>query len=193
MAESTFKRFPIIETDRLKLRNFVIQDAYEYFNYHNDSKVVKFYDWKPNNLTEAKEDIDLIINSYKQLNYFRWAITLKGNDTIIGDCGLITGDLKSEISYILARNHWEAGIMTEALNALISCCFKETDMIRIQALSLPDNQPSSRLLNRLGFTQEGLLRKYGHNMITNQYNDLLMWSLLSEEFCNYSEYKVIYL
>jgi len=193
MSYSTFKAVPVLETERLKLRNLRIEDSDEYFNYHNDSKVNKYYDWKPNNLTEAREDIEVIINSYKQLNYIRWAITLKGNDTIIGDCGLMFSDLRSEISYILSREHWGTGIMTEALNAVISFCFRETDITRIQALSLPDNLSSNKLLKRLGFKQEGLLRKYGYNMITDHFNDLLMWSVLREEFYNYSEYNAIYL
>ena len=193
MSNSMFKGLPIIETNRLKLRSFRTEDVNEYFSYHNDLEVNEFYDWKPNTLAEAKEDIELIINSYKQTNYTRWAITLKGTDTIIGDCGLMTGDRKGEISYILAREHWGTGIMTEAINAIIACCFRETDIIRIQALSRPDNLSSSKLLMRTGFQKEGLLRKYGHNMITNQFEDLLMWSVLREDFCNYPEYTVNYL
>ncbi len=193
MVEGLFKGIPIIETNRLILRNFRIEDTNEYFSYHNDPDVIKHYDWKPNTLAEAKEDIELIINSYKQSNYIRWAITLKGTDTIIGDCGLMTGYLKGEISYILSKEHWGTGIATEAINAIISCCFHETDMIRIQALSQPDNHSSSKLLTKTGFQNEGLLRKYGHNLITKQFDDLFMWSVLREDFYNYSEYSVTFI
>lgn len=181
---------PLIETEHLKLRNFRSEDAREYYLYHNNPYTIRYYDWKPNTLAEALDDIKLIISCYKDLSYIRWAITLKETDTIIGDCGLVLGEQKGEISYILNQKYWGHGFMAEAINAIISVYFRETDVYRIQALSLPENKSSNKLLQKLGFRKEGLLKKYGHNMITNQYIDLQMWATLKEEYHSQLKYNI---
>lgn len=191
MDKRTFNSLPIIETDRLILRNFRLEDAKRYFLYHNNPNAITYYDWKPNTLADAEEDIKLTITSYVELNCVRWAITTKETDDIIGDCGLITGELKAEINYMLSEGSWGQGLMAEALGAIISYCFQHTDLLRIQALCQPENHFSNELLKTLGFKLEGLLRKYGQNLITNENNDLLMWSVLKEDFRNLHKYNVI--
>ena len=187
-----YKGIPIIETKRLKLRNIRMDDMSEYYDYHTDSDLVKYYDWKPDTISDAKADIESILEDCQNLSRIHWAITMKDNDTIIGDLGILidTFGLKGEVNYILSKSCLGFGIMTEALNSAISYCFSELDLIRIQALSVPDNQPSNDLLKRVGFIREGLLRKYGYNTITNNPVDLAMWSLLKCEYNNYAESKI---
>lgn len=185
------KGIPIIETKRLKLRNFKIDDANEYYYYHMDSDTLRFYDWKPESISDAEVDIESIIRDYENLNRIHWAITLKDNDTIIGDIGILIDSFgfKGEINYMLSKYYWGMGIMSEVLSSVISFIFRETELIRIQALSVPENQPSGNLLKRTGFNSEGLLKKYGHNTITNQPIDLTMWSLLKSEYKSLSPSK----
>ncbi len=174
-------KIPVIETKHLKLRNFTIGDADEYYRYHCNKEVLKYYDWRPETLEDAKKDIELIIDDYKGLGFIRWAVTLKENDVIIGDCGYIIQGLKGEISYILSKEYWHKGLMTEAVNGLIAFGFNEINLLRIQALTDPLNEPSKRILYKLGFKEEGFLRKYSYNAITKEYNDAIMWSLLKDE------------
>lgn len=182
MDNNTDQGIPCIETERLRLRKFIIEDAPEYFSYHNFKDCLAYYDWKPDNLVDAQKDIMLIIRDYDEMSRIQWAITNKENNTIIGDCGLTIDafGLKGEINYMLSREYWGLGIMREALNSVISYCFNETGILRIQALSHPDNQSSSELLNRLGFSLEGLLSKYGYSLVTNKPVDLNMWALLKD-------------
>ena len=177
---------PIIETERLKLRNLRIDDVSEYYNYHTDSNLLKYYDWKPDIISDAKADIECIIQDCKNRSRIHWAITMKDNDTIIGDLGILIDSfhLKGELNYMLSKPCMRVGIMTEALESIIAYSFRETDLIRIQALSVPDNQHSNNLLIRTGFIKEGLLRKYGYNTITSKPVDLIMWALLK---CEYSK------
>ena len=180
--------FPTIETERIRLRAFRLEDTKNYFNYHNSADTTGFYDWKPETFEDAENDIKLIIRDYEKMKRIQWAISLKGDDTIIGDCGIMAEGLKGEVNYMLSREYWGKGIMTEALGGLISFCFRQTDLIRIQALTNPDNESSGRLLERIGFIREGLLRKYGFNTITGQPVDLNMWAILKSEFSNFIPY-----
>lgn len=191
MAGSLMQGLPIIETERLILRNFKVGDKNEYFNYHTAADVTQYYDWKPDTMADAENDIKLIISDYEKLDRIQWAITAKDSDTLIGDCGIMAEGLKGEINYMLSRGYWGTGIMTEALGAVISFCFNETSLQRIQALSHPENQTSEKLLKRLAFSKEGLLRKYGYNMWSKQAIDLIMWSLLKEEHQSIVNYKVV--
>jgi [ribosomal protein S5]-alanine N-acetyltransferase len=173
---------PYSETERSRLREFVVEDAAEYLNYHNMEESLAFYDWKPDTLADAQKDIEMIISDYDYESHIQWGITNKENNTLIGDCGLLIDafGLKAEINYMLSRDYWGLGLMTEALNSVISYCFNETNIIRIQALSHPDNHSSSKLLTQLGFSLEGRLNKYGYSLVTNKPVDLNMWSLLKD-------------
>lgn len=185
------RKIPTIATERLILRPFELTDTSEYFLYHNEPESIKFYDWQPRTLLDAKNDICFILDNYQDIRHAQWAITLKGCNTIIGDLGISCDGYKGELNYILSNKHLGQGLMTEALRVIISYYFATTDLVRIHALSHHENTSSFRLLGRLGFSEEGLLRKYGFSTITNQIVDLSMWALLKENFTQYSQYTVI--
>ena len=126
-----FESIPVIETNCIILRSFKIEDAEEYYNYTNNPEIIKHYDWKPNTLAEAEDDIRKLMTNFREINCVRWAMTLKDSDLIIGDCGLIFGDGKAEISYLLAKRFWGQGLMREAIKALISLTFEYPSIIRI--------------------------------------------------------------
>nr|WP_257215194.1 GNAT family protein [Sphingomonas sp. R-74633] len=88
-----------------------------------------------------------------------WAITLKGDDTAIGV--VAAGEKRqggvSEIGYMLGRSHWGSGIAAEAVTAVIDQIFAEGQR-RVFADTDPENRASRRLLERLGFRLEGILR-----------------------------------
>jgi ribosomal-protein-alanine N-acetyltransferase len=69
--------------------------------------------------------------------------------------------------------------MTEALKLIIHYGFATLKLNRIQALVIPGNKPSVRLLLKLGFQEEGLLREYA--FFKGRYHDLICYSLLSRE------------
>jgi [ribosomal protein S5]-alanine N-acetyltransferase len=80
----------------------------------------------------------------------------------IGSCLLFRFEAASgraELGYVLGRNDWGKGLMFEALTALISHSFTTLGLRRLEAEVNPRNGASCRLLERLGFTNEGLLRK----------------------------------
>ena len=83
--------------------------------------------------------------------------------------GLVVGSLllfryeeaaaRAELGYVLGRAHWGQGLMREALHAVCDAAFTRGGLRRLEAEVRPDNTASSRLLDSLGFTPEGLLRQ----------------------------------
>lgn len=65
----------------------------------------------------------------------------------------------AELGYVLGRRHWGQGYMQEALRSLISHAFQTMHLRRLEAHVIAQNRASARLLERLGFTREGLLRQ----------------------------------
>ncbi|CAL8989669.1 unnamed protein product [Prunus brigantina] len=87
---------------------------------------------------------------------------------------------RAEVGYALAAEYWGQGIATRAVKMAISDGFKElADLVRMQALVLVENKASQRVLEKLGFYKEGLLRKYTFHKGAVQ--DVFMYSLLSSD------------
>ena len=104
---------------------------------------------------------------------------------MIGTVGFYDWDKsvrKVEVGYDLAPRYWGRGLMTEAFAAVLRFGFAAWQLHRIQAIIDVDNHRSIHLVQRLGFTKEGVLR---HNSLFNgQYRDGVCFSLLIEDWKN---------
>ena len=109
--------------------------------------------------------------------YFRWteqarqrglsvalAIVDAGSGSVVGSCDvrrIDPADLRiAELGYLLVEAARGRGLATRAVRLLTEWSFRELEMERIQALVHPENPASARVLERLGFAREGLLRSY---------------------------------
>lgn len=93
---------------------------------------------------------------------FQFVVVLKPGGRAIGTCLLFRfdeGSARAELGYALGRAHWGQGLMHEALAALLGCAFGAMGLRRIEAEVDTANEASARLLQRLGFTKEGVLRQ----------------------------------
>ena len=90
------------------------------------------------------------------------------------------GSARAELGYALGRAHWGRGLMHEALTALVDCAFGTMGLRRLEAEVDTRNRPSARLLARLGFTQEGLLRQRW--VTKGEAKDMEMYGLLRDEW-----------
>ena len=111
-----------IETNRLLLRRFVIEDADEMFdNWANDSEVTKYMTWNPHESVEqTKAILKMWIKDYEKPNTYRFAITLKQTNELIGSIDVVDYvNGYPEIGYCLSRKHWNKGYMTEALKSFV--------------------------------------------------------------------------
>jgi [ribosomal protein S5]-alanine N-acetyltransferase len=108
----------------------------------------------------------------------------KVTQRIIGWCGFHTWMLyhhRAEIGYEIMEESFKGqGLMTEALQPIIAWGFEQMALNRVEALIEPGNQPSLKLVQRLGFTKEGLLRK--HYYKDQVFEDSVIYALLKEDY-----------
>jgi [ribosomal protein S5]-alanine N-acetyltransferase len=177
------KSFPQLETRNLILREMGPADAEAVFQIFANAEVTRYYDLAA--LTDIEQASQLIARQadrFAQKAGLRWGITQKDNDTVIGTCGYMFHEpsFRAELGYDLARPYWGRGIMTKALQAIIRFGFEELGVNRFQALVMPGNTASVRLLQNLGFQEEGVLREYAY--FKEGFHDLHCFSLLKKEF-----------
>ena len=86
----------------------------------------------------------------------------------------------AEISYCLKSGSWGQGIMTEALDAMLKFGFEDYGFNRIVAKVMKGNAGSIKVLQKLGFVQEGILRESLYK--NGQYHDLIVFSILKSEY-----------
>ena len=91
-----------LETDRLILRKFKIEDATDmYNNWASDNEVTKYLSWKTHlNIEETKEIIKSWIENYYKSDFYQWAIILKENNQAIGSISVVKNDDSIEMVHI---------------------------------------------------------------------------------------------
>ena len=179
-----FDRYPQLETGRLALRELRSGDAGSLFTVLGDEEVTEFYDDEVfRDVSQASEQIEAWAAGFRERRCVRWGITQWENGDIIGTCGYYgfhTWHKRVGIGYDLAQSFWRQGIMTEALGAIIEFGFKRIGLNRIEAVVMLENEGSVKLLEGLGFHQEGVLREY-ENWGDKGCVDLMMFSLLRHD------------
>ena len=183
--DSLFKAFPQLETKRFMLRRLYPSDAEALFAILADEEVTRFYDDEPSTeISQARDQIEAWTSGFNERRCIRWGIVRREDDIVLGTCGyhgFHTWHRRGSIGFELARPYWRQGIMTEALDAIIGFGFREVGLNRIQAVVMPGNEGSEKLLDKLGFQREGILREY-ENWGEKGYVDVMMFSLLRGEF-----------
>jgi [ribosomal protein S5]-alanine N-acetyltransferase len=183
--EDAFTHFQVLETERLRLRQLQPDDAADLYGYYADPEVFKYLDWcGPTSVEHAREVIATWNRWYAEKRIIRWGIELKPTHRLIGTIffGDFVGQSRADLGYELARASWNQGIMTEALQAVIPFGFEVLELHRIQAMVNPDNPASSRVLKKVGFMEEGRLRAYEYHYVRKDFNDVIMLSLLRQEY-----------
>ena len=142
-----------ITTKRLVLREFVLEDAPEIFKYASDQEVVKFLTWEAKTTIEEVED--MIKNVYQASPTF-FAITLDGKCIGSIDIRLKPAHEKASCGFVLAREHWNNGYMTETLTAILELCFEKLELNRIEASHFFGNDGSGKVMTKCGMQLEGV-------------------------------------
>ncbi|MGF2617559.1 GNAT family protein [Rossellomorea aquimaris] len=182
--ENAFKRFPVLETRRLVLREIKQEDAHAIFKNFSDDKVTEYYDLETfTELAQAEGLIEKIATGFRTHTQIRWAITLKPENILLGTCGfheIEKEHYKVETGYELSPDYWGRGIMNEALNAIFTYAFKEMGINRIEAFYDPENDRSRNALEKCGFVYEGTQRKRFFEK--GKFVDASLSALLQEEY-----------
>ncbi|WP_131537991.1 GNAT family N-acetyltransferase [Pedobacter nototheniae] len=145
------KKFPILTTERLILRQLTDSDIQEIFLLRSDPLINKYLNRQPSNtLEDALKFIDRIKNN----NFSYWAITQKEIKGLIGTICLFDfseENKKCEIGYELLTEFQGKGIMSEAAKKIIEYSIETIGIKTIDAYTHKDNQSSNNLLTKLKF------------------------------------------
>lgn len=158
-----------LETDRLVLRRFVMEDAGAmYKNWASDAEVTKYLTWPTHSDPKVSQTvIEDWIRSYTGENYYQWAIVPKGNnDEPVGSISVV--GIKEEISmmhigYCIGKDWWHQGITSEALKAVMGFLFDVVGANRLEARHDPRNPHSGGVMKKCGMQYEGTLRSSDRN------------------------------
>ena len=176
----------VIETRRLILRPFTMEDAQPMFdNWASDPEVTKYLTWPAHGSVEITEMVlaDWVAG-YQRADQYKWAMVLKGgNGEPIGsiDACRVCDDLESaEIGYCMGRRWWGGGIMAEALTAVVGYLMGQVGMNQVSARHDVSNPNSGRVMQKAGMKFEGVLRQSARN---NQgIVDMAHYSILKREW-----------
>ncbi|RKJ81799.1 N-acetyltransferase [Butyricicoccus sp. 1XD8-22] len=173
-----------LETERLVLRRFTMEDAQAMFeNWASDPEVTKFLSWPTHQtIADSRSVLSEWTEQYQNDSFYEWAIVENETGEPVGSIGVVSSDLqvqKAHIGYCIGRRWWHRGITSEALQAVIGFLFDEVQVQRIDSQHDPRNPHSGDVMKKCGLRYEGTLRKSFWN---NQgICDACYYSILSEE------------
>jgi ribosomal-protein-alanine N-acetyltransferase len=185
ITENATFETPRLETERLVLRWLRMEDA-DFILKEWGDQVVTYYmrDEEPLKTREQAEKMLQHLQKPETYEDMRWwGIELKSEGILIGTIGYFAWDRNhhhAEVGYDMWPTYWGQGLMPEALRAVVQYGFEEMNLNRVQATTHTENRRSRRVLEKLGFQREGILREfYCRDGI---YNDQVQFSLLRSEW-----------
>ena len=173
---------PVLSTERLVLRGFETSDAVSVYAYAQSEKVAVMAGFAPH---KSVEDSRRMVQTFMEKDA-HWAIVEKATGRLIGSISLqADGKRRLENSrrmgYLLGEGYWGQGYATEACREMLRYAFEELECPVISADLFPTNNKSKRVLKKLGFMPEGVIR-HARLLPDGSASDLHSYSLLRTEF-----------
>ena len=171
-----------VRTERLMLRRFTAADAEAFAAYRSDPDIARYQSWDaPLPLSEAVQKVEEFTQGDPAApGWFQYAVDLDG--VLIGDLGLNLDEnlMQAELGFTLASAYQGRGYATEAVRGLLDDVFIERKLHRVSAECDARNTASARLLERVGFKQEGL--RLSNSWFKGEWTDDLLFGLLRSDY-----------
>jgi len=180
--------FAPIQTARLRLRPFRDSDAAAFAAYRSDPEVARYQGWDaPYPLARAEAFVREMVTAPTDVpgEWLQIAVSLTGDDTLIGDCAFVSqlDDPRiAEIGFTIAPAHQSRGYAQEAVRGLLGVLFGAYAKHRVFASCDARNVASSRLLAAVGMRQEGHLVE--STWSEDEWTDDLLFAVLRREWTN---------
>ncbi len=148
------RKTPVIQTNRLLLRKFTLKDKEAVLAYGSDEETLKYLVWP--GITDLAAAEKVITVYYAKTGVY--ALGLKDSNQCIGciDIRIEPQHEKASFGYILHRDYWNNGYMTEALTAILELCFNELELNRVEATHYAGNEGSGKVMEKSGMKFEGV-------------------------------------
>ena len=132
---------------------------------------------------EAEGLVAEILEAFAQRSMLNWMVAARDGDAVIGTCTMFRFEprhRRAEIGYALRSDHWGRGLAREAAELALDWAFRVLDLHRVEADIDPRNDGSRALLQRLGFSSEGLLRQ--RSFVGDDVSDTELFGLLATDW-----------
>lgn len=181
-------RLPTLITSRLIIRPLNINDTNDMFDYAHRDNVGPRAGWLPHQSQAESEAVirNMINQTMTDTNIGIFALEYKDNRKMIGTIGIHRYDkknLSAEIGYVLHPDYWGMGLMVEAVTRIIAWLFDDMGLYRIECGHFDFNHQSKRVIEKCGFTFEGISRKK-IILQDGSRSDLYHYSILKDEYDN---------
>jgi len=178
--DDAFKKFPVLTTKRLLLDALVPEDACAL---QQQMQGIPPYSMWPAPFVKEKQArmrIGHHANAYKKKSNIHWAIRIKKSKKLIGLCKLFELEyaFRAKIGYWITRKMWNKGYGTEAIGEITMYGLEVMELHRIYANTSHENCGSKRVLERIGYQQEGTLRD--HVIYDGVFQDMLLYAIVKK-------------
>lgn len=173
-----------LETERLILRDFRLEDTEAVHAYASDPEVTRYMPWGPNSPQDTAAFMARALE--QQATWPRLdlglALELKAEGRVVGSIALHLRDIPNatvELGYVLRRDLWGRSLVREAGEAMLTAGFS-LGLHRIVAACDVRNVGSYRVMEKLGMRREGELRQ--DRLIRGAWRDTYVYAILAEEW-----------
>lgn len=171
-------------TPRLVLRAVEDGDRQKVFEGFSNAEVTRYFDITYSTYESTSVQMEWYATNRKEESGYAWAVCDKTSGDVMGIFSLYfinKNHKRAELGYWLLPPYWNKGFATEAITAILNYAKKELNLHRISAEIEPANTASLKLLQKLGFKQDGTLRDY--ELKNGLFQDLEIWSVLLHPTC----------
>ena len=175
---------PVLEGARVRLRGFREDDLGDFYVVHSDPVVNRYWSFPAwTDPSQARDYFASAIGGRDADRMLCWAIADRDDDRLIGATTLFAinrAQGRAEVGYALRASHWGRGLAQEALRLVLGHAFDTLELRRIEADIDPRNAGSCRLIERIGFVREGLLRDRW--CVAGEVSDSAIYGLLATDW-----------
>ena len=174
-----------IDGERIILRKLRLSDALDIYKNLQDKEIVKWtlnIPW-PYKKQDAVKFIRKTHYKIRKKSGYAFGIVLKETNKIIGVIDIFPIDWKNknaEVGYWIGRKYWGKGCMTEAVKLMLKFAFEKLKLHRVYATTIEKNTASKRVLEKVGFKLEGIMRESTY--IDNKWYNELIFGILKQEY-----------
>jgi ribosomal-protein-alanine N-acetyltransferase len=176
--------FPL-ETERLLLREFRLEDEADIYEYASDPEVVRFADWGPSPISTIRANLHRRLENQESWprDSIEVAVELRRETCLIGIMRITILDRTNrtaDFGYTFNRRYWNNGYATEGTRALLDLAFSNLNLHRLWATCDVRNRASYRVMEKLGMRREALFKK--DVLQKGEWRDSYLYAVLAEEW-----------
>ncbi len=129
--------------------------------YAGDEEVTRYLTWLPHrSLRDSLAFLETALDGWREGSEYTWVLELRETGALVGGFGARPSGTSLNIGYVLGREYWNRGLMTEAVKHVVAWAMAQPGIFRVWAVCDVENAASARVLEKSGMTREGVLRRW---------------------------------